>query len=372
MFNLILCYCNYICSNKESDRERKINRKLLREYHNYKCGVLKIERKRVEIQKMFDIRFQKRINKYFLPRHSNANLISYTDDKKINSVANELSLKYLPLKRILKKLFFTDLISFFCDTLLVINFAVKKSNLADSFYDSRDLCLGTISLGSQFSIENNIKFDFLERINKTDHSWMYYWTRLEKMVFEYAGNNPDILRECLYSEFDFYLVVKNNILVSYFYMFLANFIELSFMNINNSEAKTYEKVLKRLEYDLPVTVIPFLEKSYFKFFLRNKHHFKINAVYDSKYLRNFPDDHCYRQFKRDFKALKTCCYKKGSNLLTLNCKMQMHNNTISEIKKRVFYNLRPDFFNRDSCFYDILIDFIKERHVTYRFLNRKI
>ncbi|KAF7686604.1 hypothetical protein CDIK_3103 [Cucumispora dikerogammari] len=366
MFNLMLCFLNYICWNKYSNREIKRNRKLLREYHNYKCGVLKIERKRVGIQKMFDIRFQKLINIYFLPRYSTANLISYTDDKKINRVANELSLKYFAFKPILKKLFFTDLISFFCDTILVINFAVKKSNFAASFYDSHR-SLGTIPLDTRFSIENNINFDFLERFNKTDHSWLYYWTRLEKMVFEYTGNQSEILRKCLYPELGTYLDAKYEHYTTSFYMFLATAIELSFINTNNSKVETYEQVRKIVCSDLPFRLITFFDKSYFKFFLPNKQYFKINAVYDAKDLTYLFGDHCYKQFKRDFKALKACCYKKDSNLLTLNCKMQMHNNTISEIKKRVFYNLRGDFFNRGSSFYDELIDFIKKdtRHIAF-------
>ncbi|KAF7689144.1 hypothetical protein CDIK_2837 [Cucumispora dikerogammari] len=175
------------------------------------------------------------------------------------------------------------------------------------------------------------------------------------MVFEYTGNSPDILRECLYSEFDFYLDVEDKYLVSNFYMFLAFFIKFSFINTNNSVVETYEKVRKILNIDYHNRLITFFAKSYFRFFLPNKQHFKINAVYDAKDLTYLFGDHYYKQFKCDFKALKTCCYKKGSNLLTLNCKM--HNNTISEIKKRVFFNLRSDFFNRGSFFYEKLFDF---------------
>ena len=236
MINMMISYLNYICADKENNCKRNEDTELLKKYHNYKCGVLEIERKRVEIQKMFDIRFQKLINSYFLPHHCSANIIPYTDDKKINGVANVLSLKYFSLKIILKKLFFTDLVSFFCETILVINFEVRKSNLEYTVYNWDEPCIGFIRLDTQFSIENNINFDFLERFNKTDHSWLYYWTRLEKMVFEYTGNSPDILRECLYSEFDFYLDVEDKCLISNFYMFHATFMELSYMNINNSEA----------------------------------------------------------------------------------------------------------------------------------------
>ncbi|KAF7685855.1 hypothetical protein CDIK_3396 [Cucumispora dikerogammari] len=359
MINMI-SYLNYTCANKDNNCKSNEDTELLKKYHNYKDTILKIESKRLEIRESFDIIFQKLINSYFLPHHCPANIISYTDDKKINGVANVLSLKYFSLKTILKKLFFTDLISFFCDTILVINFEVKKSNLGASFYEWNDLGLGDITLDTQFSIENGINFDFLERFNETDHSWLYYWTRLEKMVFEYTGNQPDILRKCLYSELDFYLDVENKPLISNFYMFLAFFIEFSYMNINNSETETYEKILKIIGFK-ESTEKPFFEEC-FKFFLNNKHYFRLNVVYDSMYLEKLTHDFRSEHFKRDFEALKTCCYEKSSNLLTLNCKMQMHNHTISEIKKRVFYNLQFDFFNRGSSFYGRLIDFIKKKY----------
>ncbi|KAF7698617.1 hypothetical protein CDIK_1387 [Cucumispora dikerogammari] len=266
-----------------------------------------------------------------------------------------LPLKVISIQKNLRKLFFSDLISYYYGFLFSINTMIYRE--IDDQVDFRKVYymshFGKHVKKSQFATQNNINFAFIKPLIEQDYPFEYFLNMLEYLIMTRTINSKKVIRECVYLGGSFYFDVMNEKKLSEFYKIIHMCLKFADPGVTLDEDYIYTKIWKKINnsgvsFELDVT-----KDVLAVFFSYNRHLFKINTVSRFDQINNGFFGKSFNFDSMEFKLYKKCCLKKENNLLTVSC--EKHRDIANAVRRVYLKIVEYEVWCDSSLFFEVCI-----------------
>ncbi|KAF7692966.1 hypothetical protein CDIK_2346 [Cucumispora dikerogammari] len=257
------------------------------------------------------------------------------------------SLEYGSIKLRLRKLFFTDFISFSYEFFLKTRSQVKVYQIEKCCFNKdtiREIFMGLIPT-KEFADLNGIDIDFLETIYKQDIDFTFLLNKLEEMVKEHTGLETNTVRKILYLNKDFSFDINDVQAIRDFYHIITYFLSLYGLEKYSRDSEAFSLLFSRnnvprFRIDCPRVI---------KELIKNYQDYLIIDVESEFEASNRPEtDPRFIKYIENRELLTVCCIRKNTNLISIDC--NEHKDIIEEIRKNYCENINCDFKTPNSFF----------------------
>ncbi|KAF7699587.1 hypothetical protein CDIK_1154 [Cucumispora dikerogammari] len=309
---------------------------------NLKGNLLKAQKKRVVMEKEFDKRIERLLNKHFPDTEQGWRLSSEDFQEKDGKYSKTRSKKFYDVQSRLMKLFYNDLVSFCYKYFSTIKYTVLENNantIYESFYKKIKIHRDLIVL-SRIADETDIIERSFYATKPHDSSFSYLLERLEQMIALRTNNSVLNVRRCLYSEWKFSFDVDDfGNIHEFFHTFICL---VKYSHIPNTlKIRTLYNEL-RLDAEETFCSLAVIHE--------NSLNVDIVAEYSACLKNNDQNMSKYKALREHYNTYTNCCYIKNRNLLKSRCKE--HNEILYKIKENYNANNLKYFYEYNRLIYE--------------------
>ncbi|KAF7701604.1 hypothetical protein CDIK_0686 [Cucumispora dikerogammari] len=340
------------CWNQERNER---NNMFLEEYNTYKKSVLNFYIRRRKMASIFESKFNRLVEDAFVLPHSSLNNISHMYEREKQYMNTALPLKVILIQKKLRKLFFSDLISYYYEFLFSINTEIYKEidgNLVfrKEYYLS---FLAHLVKNTPFAAQNNINFAFIKPMVEQDYPFEYFLNILEDLIMTRTGNSKEVIRKCVYLERSFYFDVMNEKKISEFYKIIHMCLKLADPGVTLDEDYIYTKTSNNISYYRVPFALDVTKGVLSVFFAYNRSLFKINTVSSFNQINNFFSGMHVDFGLKEFELYEICCLKKQTNLLIVSC--EKHRRIFNAVRRVYLKIIEYEVWSESSLFFEVCI-----------------
>ncbi|KAF7693587.1 hypothetical protein CDIK_2280 [Cucumispora dikerogammari] len=338
------------------DLSQKKQQAYLELFNDMKLSISKIHDYRKQMLEKFRTKFKELTENYFKSsdfeqKFSSADALILEQDEPDLS---KLSPQYFSIQKVMRKLFFTDFISFYCEFFSSINRIILKEQEEGGRFHNATLwkMFDKLDSSNNFAKANDLNKKFIEFIETRifpDISFTYLRNILESIVEKHSGNSTELIRKCLYFNPSFVFDVKSEQNISEFYHIIIYFFK-------HYEGEPYICDSEELKSHVASTQIP-IEKavSFLKVLIDHyKEYLIINIKLEYKSCRRLGFNPRFEKYKKHRQDLHSCCLKMNQNLMAISC--DKHHDIINEIKKEFAENIIFDFKQSFSSYFNTVVE----------------
>ncbi|KAF7693684.1 hypothetical protein CDIK_2183 [Cucumispora dikerogammari] len=350
-----------------------IKQMLLIPFDNLNSCISAIQNERNNFQKNFFVVAEKLIEEQEFFKNKNIKSI-LTNEKSFQSIIEmSNSSDYMDLQHELRVLFFTKLITH-CNKLFTnTRHMISKASAPGCplNYDNINELFENIFFLYQ-SNKRHKKYNqkltnenFLAKFTNPLLTFRYFVVLLETIFCKKKTVSRKALRNCLYGP-ELFNIWDRNYIDGLYYTFgyFLQYYELELQPINQEH---FMHILKKTcgTGSEIIKIGPILFDTVKNFYTR---YLTINIT--EEYITDldiikFP---WLESLMNDIKALKECCLKDDTNLVTLLCDKGKHQDMINNIRQEYCHGMPYVFSSQSSFYYDQMISLVNVRYVYYRSL----
>ncbi|KAF7696519.1 hypothetical protein CDIK_1802 [Cucumispora dikerogammari] len=335
--------------------------KCLEMFKRMKEKTLEIHEKRKKLLKDFESEFKYLIDEYFpIPPYG-----TWTFKKKDitmleleNWVLSDQSLGFQCIKTNMRKLFFTDFVSFCYKFEAEINSMVIEEMKDGHCFDEDYLyeMFSGLNFLKEYSKTDNINIDFLENVQQLDINISFLLYKLQTMVEEHTGNSIEVIRMCLFYNPGFSFDVNENRNIRDFCSVITFFLKYYGADYYTWDKKRVSSFIPRPphcvfldEYKVIKVLIDHYQK-YLIVDIESEYKASNDSINDARFTT-------YRKY-RD--ALLKCCLGENKNLVVISC--IKHQKIFNYIRLNYYETNSGHLYIDQSIFNENIIDMIRSMY----------